>query len=109
LEPGELLRRVLIPGENLKWKINYKRFGIAASDPALAIVVTAYNSVEKKLRLVIAASVSAPILLEFEGDLETNVNYVSSLINIDFIEDMRASAVYRREITQVLIKQCLEQ
>ncbi|MEL6460613.1 MAG: FAD binding domain-containing protein [Cyanobacteria bacterium J06621_15] len=109
LQSGELLRRVLISGENLKWQVNYKRFGIAASDPALAIVVTAYNSVAKKLRLVIAASVAAPILLEFEGNLETNFNYISSLKNIDFIEDMRASAVYRREITQVLIKQCLEQ
>ncbi|MEL7245609.1 MAG: FAD binding domain-containing protein [Cyanobacteria bacterium J06573_2] len=109
LQSGELLRRVLIPVENLKWKVNYKRFGIAASDPALAIVVGAYNSVAKKLRLVIAASVAAPILLEFEGDLETNFNYVSCLRNIDFIEDMRASAVYRREITQVLIKQSLKE
>ena len=67
LQSGELLRRVLIPVENLKWQVDYKRFGIAASDPALAIVVSAYNSVIKKLRLVIAASVIAPVLLEFEG------------------------------------------
>ncbi|MEM6401765.1 MAG: FAD binding domain-containing protein [Cyanobacteria bacterium P01_D01_bin.116] len=105
---GELLRRVLIPVENLKWKVNYKRFGITASDPALAIVVNAYNSVTKKLRLVISASVAAPVLLEFEGDLETSFNYVAYLENMDFIEDSRASAVYRREITQVLIKRCLE-
>lgn len=113
LQSGELLRRVLIPVENLKWKVDYKRFGIAASDPALAIVVSAYNSVEKKLRLVIAASVIAPVLLEFEGDLETSLNcgfnYVASLENINFIEDVKASAVYRREITRILIKQCLEQ
>ncbi|MDY6901558.1 MAG: FAD binding domain-containing protein [Cyanobacteriota bacterium] len=105
LQSGELLRRVLIPVENLKWQVDYKRFGIAASDPALAIVVSAYNSVAKKMRLVIAASVSAPVLLEFEGDSKTNFNYVSSLRNMNFIEDVRASAVYRREITQVLIKQ----
>jgi len=108
LQSGELLRRVFIPIENMKWKVDYKRFGIAASDPALAIVVSAYNPVVKKLRLVIGASVAAPVLLEFEGDLETSLNYVASLRNIDFIEDARASAVYRREITQVLIKQCLE-
>lgn len=109
LQSGELLRRVLIPVENLKWQVDYKRFGIAASDPALAIVVSAYNSVAKKMRLVIAASVNAPVLLEFEGDLNTSLNcsfnYVASLENIDFIEDIRASAVYRREITRVLIKQ----
>ncbi len=109
LQSGELLRRVLIPVENLKWQVDYKRFGIAASDPALAIIVSAYNSVSKKLRLVLAASVNTPILLKFEGDLERNLNYISSLKNVDFIEDERASAVYRREITQVLIKQCLKE
>ena len=109
LQSGELLRRVLIPVENLKWQVDYKRFGIAASDPALAIIVSAYNSVSKKLRLVLAASVNTPILLKFEGDLERNLNYISSLKNVDFIEDERASAVYRHEITQVLIKQSLKE
>ncbi|MEO1432669.1 MAG: FAD binding domain-containing protein [Cyanobacteria bacterium J06633_8] len=111
LQSGELLRRVLIPVENMKWQVDYKRFGIAASDPALAIVCGAYNSVGKNLRVVIGASIAAPVLLQFDGDLENkqNLNYIASLENIDFIEDTRASAVYRREITQVLIKQCLEQ
>ncbi len=105
LQSGELLRRVLIPVENMKWLVNYQRFGIAASDSALAIVVGAYNNANK-LRLAIAASVAAPVLLEFEADLETNLNYIAAL-DMDFIEDNRASAVYRREITQVLIKRCL--
>ena len=109
LQSGELLRRVLIPVENMKWQVDYQRFGIAASDTALAIVVGAYNSTAKKLRLVIGASVAAPILFEFEGDLEKNFNYIASLKNLDFIEDAKASAVYRREITQILIKQSLNQ
>ncbi|AFY54707.1 aerobic-type carbon monoxide dehydrogenase, middle subunit CoxM/CutM-like protein [Rivularia sp. PCC 7116] len=111
LQSGELLRRILIPVENMKWQVNYKRFGIAASDSALAIVCGAYNSVAKNLRVVIGASVAAPVLLQLDGDLEhkNNLNYIASLENIDFIEDTRASAVYRREITQVLIKQCFEQ
>jgi CO/xanthine dehydrogenase FAD-binding subunit len=93
----------------MKWQVDYKRFGIAASDTALAIVVGAYNSTAKKLRIVIAASVAAPVLLEFEADLNKNLNYVASLENIDFIEDAKASAVYRRQITQILIKQCFNQ
>lgn len=112
LQSGELLRRVLIPVENMKWQVDYQRFGISASDTALAIVVGAYNSLAKKLRLVIGASVAAPVLLEFEAGLNKNLNYlnyIASLENIDFIEDAKASSVYRREITRVLIKQCLNQ
>ena len=112
LQSGELLRRVLIPVENLKFKVNYQRFGIAASDPALTIVVSAYNSIVKQLRLVIAASVVKPVLLEFDCDLENNKNRKNIesknleqyLENIDFIEDARASAIYRQEITRVLIQ-----
>ncbi len=108
LKSGELLRRVLIPVENMRWQVDYKRFGIAASDPALAIVVGAYNQVAKKLRLVIGASVVAPRLLEFDGEVQTDFNYLASVENMDFIEDAKASAVYRRKITEVLIKRCLE-
>ncbi len=108
LKSGELLRRVLIPVENMKWQVDYQRFGIAASDSALAIVVGAYDSVAN-LRLVISASIAAPMLLEFESDLLDDLNYITSLENIDFIEDARASAVYRREITQILIKRCLKE
>lgn len=108
LQSGELLRRVLIPVKNMKWQVDYKRFGIAASDPALAIAVGAYNQVAKKLRLVIGASVAAPVLLELDGDVETGFSYDAFLENMDFIEDARAKAVYRREITQVLIRRCLE-
>ncbi|MEM9922912.1 MAG: FAD binding domain-containing protein [Cyanobacteria bacterium P01_D01_bin.50] len=108
LQSGELLRRVLIPVKNMKWQVDYKRFGIAASDPALAIAVGAYNQVAKKLRLVIGASVAAPVLLELDRDVETGFSYDAFLENMDFIEDARAKAVYRREITQVLIRRCLE-
>ena len=108
LESGELLQRVLIPVENLKWQVDYNRFGIAASDPALAIVVGAYNQVKNSLRLVIAASVAAPKLLEFDCNVERDLNYIAALENIHFIQDARGSAVYRHEITQVLMGKCLQ-
>jgi CO/xanthine dehydrogenase FAD-binding subunit len=98
LQPGEILRRVLIPLSHLQWQVNYQRFSIAATDPALAIVVTVKN--HQQIRCVIAASVPAPRLVEF-GNIEL-------LARENFIEDSRASANYRREITAVLIKRCLQ-
>jgi CO/xanthine dehydrogenase FAD-binding subunit len=104
LQPGEVLRRVLIPLDNLQWKVNYQRFSIATTDPALAIVVNAWNPISAKLRCVIGASVSAPYLLEFDN-VETF--HETSLQDINFIEDVRGSAVYRREITEILIRRSL--
>lgn len=101
LQPGEVLRRVLIPLDNLKWKISYQRFSFAASDPAYSIVVTAYNPHKQKFRVVIGASVAAPILLEFDGDGDVDME------NINFIGDVR-SAAYRREITTGLIRRSLD-
>lgn len=103
LKSGEVLRKVLIPLSSLIWKIDFQRFGIAASDPALAIVVTVSKSENSRI-LVISASVTAPLLLEFNGDIKV---LIDKLDNITFIDDARATAAYRREITQVLIKYSL--
>jgi len=94
LQPGEILRRVLIPLPHLQWQVNYQRFSIATTDPALAIVVTAKN--QQEIRCVIAASVVAPRLVQCENLNQEN-----------FIEDSKASANYRRHITEVLIQRSL--
>lgn len=104
LQPGEVLRRILIPLANLQWKVNYQRFGIAASDPALVIVVSAVNQLTGKLRLVIGASVPAPLFWEFD-DIE--MKNLAFLEDVNFIEDAKGSAIYRREITEVLIRRSL--
>jgi CO/xanthine dehydrogenase FAD-binding subunit len=101
LEPGEVLRRVLIPLSSLTWKIDFQRFGIANSDLALAIVVCAFDNINSRMKFVIGASVASPLLLEFNGNM---TSLTSNLENISFIDDTRASAIYRREITRVLIK-----
>ncbi|OUL36178.1 carbon monoxide dehydrogenase [Nostoc sp. T09] len=106
LQPGEILRRVLIPLPNLTWQVNYQRMSIAATDPALAIVVTAKTP--QQIRCVIAASVVAPRLLEFESIEVLENQYISLLEKENFIEDARASANYRREMTAVLIKRSLQ-
>ncbi|MDM9385153.1 FAD binding domain-containing protein [Chlorogloeopsis sp. ULAP01] len=107
LQPQEILRRVLIPVENLKWQVNYQRIGIAASDPALAIVVSACNPDNLQLRCALAASVSAPMLLNLHD--EQKIQDFRFLQGINFIDDAKASSVYRREVTQVLIKRSLQQ
>lgn len=106
LQPGEILRRILIPLPNLTWQVNYQRFSIAATDPALAIVVTVKNY--QQIRCAIAASVPAPRLLEFDNIELLAREYSTLLERENFIEDSRASANYRREITAVLIKRTLE-
>ncbi|AFY34277.1 xanthine dehydrogenase family protein subunit M [Calothrix sp. PCC 7507] len=102
LQPGDILRRVLIPLSNLKWQVSYQRFSLAATDPALAIVVIVRN--HQHIRCVIAASVATPYLIEC---LETE--FMASLEGVNFIEDTKSSAIYRREITAVLIKKALQQ
>ena len=99
LQPGEVLRRVLIPLENLKWKVSYQRFSFAATDPAYSIVVSAYNPSEQKFRVAIGASVEAPILLDFDADADMQ--------NVNFLADA-TSAAYRREITAVLVTRSLD-
>lgn len=105
LKPGEIFRRVLIPLSNLKGQIDYQRFSIAATDPALAIVVTASN--DQQVRCVIAASVAAPRLLEFENLDTAEKQYIAYLENENFLTDAKASATYRQELTKVLIKRSL--
>ncbi|BAY21084.1 oxidoreductase, molybdopterin-binding subunit [Calothrix sp. NIES-2100] len=105
LQPGEILKRVLIPLSHLTWQVNYQRLSIAATDPALAIVVTAQH--QQQVRCVIAASVTAPRLLEFENRETLAREYITSLAKENFIDDGRASANYRREITAVLIQRTI--
>jgi CO/xanthine dehydrogenase FAD-binding subunit len=59
-----------------------------------------------QLRCAIAASVPAPRLLELKT-VETL--HATSLQDIDFIDNAKASATYRREVTQVLIRRSLQQ
>ncbi len=88
LESGEVLRRVLIPLSALMWKVDFLRFGIAASDPALGIVVGVCDGVSR-VRFVVGASVSAPLVVDFQGDIAV----LDKLDNVNFIDDVRGSAI----------------
>lgn len=106
LQPGEILRRILIPLSHLKWQVNYQHFSLATTDSALAIVVLARN--DQQVHCVIGASVAAPRLLECENIETAQRQLITSLDNENFIADAKASADYRREITAILIKRSLE-
>lgn len=107
LQPGEVLRRVQIPYASLRWRVNYQRIGIAATDPALAIAVAAYNPQTPQVRFGLNAALAAPRLLEF-SHVPTAAELTESLLGLPWLEDGRASAQYRQQMTAVLMRRSLE-
>lgn len=105
LQSSEVLRRVIIPSRNLNWKTNFQRAGIAASDPALAMVAAALNPEQRSLRFVLAACSPAPVLLEFDT-IPTQTELLQTLeeANLNWLEDYRASAAYRKHLAQILLQ-----
>ena len=106
LQSGEVLRKVVIPANYLQWQISYDRFGIAATDPALAIVVVAYHAPSQRVRIGIGASVPAPKLLEF--DFVPDEQQLDAVMELDWLEDARASSAYRCHLTKVLVERSLK-
>lgn len=106
LQPGEVLRRIWIPQSSLVWQTQVQRLGIAATDPALSLVMAAHNPISSALRVALGACVPAPVLLEFSHP-PTNEELAQSLQSIGWLQDARASAVYRQQATTVLIQRSL--
>ena len=68
LQPGEVLRSVKIPGENLtEWQTSFKRMAVCTAGYAIAIVVTAYHPPTGQVRFGVGGSVPSPCLVEFES------------------------------------------
>lgn len=107
LQPGEVLRRVRIPKSSLTWQVDFQRLGIAATDPALSIVVGAYNPAADLVRFGLAGCVAAPKLLEFSAI--PNSGSLEAALPLDqIVQDARASAYYRLQITQTLMQRFLQ-
>jgi len=106
LKAGEVLRRVLIPQANLFWETSFQRFGIAATDPALSLVVTAQEPQTLATRIGLGACLPAPCLLQFDRP-PTLAQVAESLRSLPWLDDMRASAAYRQHVTAVLIARAL--
>lgn len=109
LQPGEALRKILIPPTYLDWQVRFHRLGLQTTGYALAIVVTAYHPLTQQVRYAIGASTPAPHLLTFNRP-PTLTEIIQALNQIpDFITDDRASASYRQHITQVLMRRSLQE
>ncbi len=107
LQPGEVLRRIWISQSSLLWHSDFQRLGIAATDPALSLVVTACNPETAAVRISLGACVPAPHLLEFLHK-PTPEQVADALQSVNWLEDARASAFYRQQVTKVLIERTLK-
>lgn len=112
LQPGEVLRKIWIPQSNLEWLVNFKRIAITTAGYAASIVVTAYHPQSSQVRFGLGACVPAPRLIEFSSiptSAEISEALLSEISLSEFIEDDKASASYRRQVTQILMQRSLEE
>lgn len=106
LQPGEVLRKILIPQQSLESQINYQRICVATAGIAVSIVVTAYNPKISQVRFGLGACIPAPKVLEFDK-LPTSAEIDTAIEKLpiaDFIDDQIASASYRQYITKILMQ-----
>lgn len=112
LQPGEVLRKILIPQRSLAWQINYQRICVATAGIAVSIVVAAYNPKTSQVRFGLGACLPAPKLLEFDKmptSAEITAVVEAQLPVEDLIADQIASASYRQHITKVLMQRSLSE
>ncbi|OKH38983.1 carbon monoxide dehydrogenase [[Phormidium ambiguum] IAM M-71] len=110
LKPGEVLRKIFIPKENLELQINYQRICVATAGLAVSIVVAAYNPNTQKIRFGISGCVPSPKFIEFaqipsKTEIIEKLNTTIPLTN--YLNDTTASNTYRQHITQILIDRSL--
>ncbi|MBD3885608.1 FAD binding domain-containing protein [Phormidium tenue FACHB-886] len=112
LNPGDVLRKIWIANDNLKWRVNYQRICVASAGVAIATVVGAYNPETSQLRFGIGASIPAPQLIEFDHlpTVETLTQTLDEQIPItNYFSDVSASAAYRHHVTKVLLRRSLQE
>ena len=110
LKPGEVLRRIWIPQEQLTWRVNYRRICVATAGLAVSIVVAAYNPSTGQVRFGVGGGVPSPRLIECASvpPLTELGELLDKAIPLsDFLENAQASAVYRRHVIQVLMGRAL--
>lgn len=112
LQPGEALRKIWIPAENLNWRVSFQRMCVATAGAAIAIVATAYNPSTQAVRFAIGACLPAPRLLEFPtppSAAEIATALQTQLPVEWLINSPVASAAYRHEMTQVMMARSLQE
>jgi len=111
LNPGEVLRKIFIPKENLELQVNYQRTCLTSAGLAISIVVNAYNLNTQKIKFAISGCIPSPKLIEFAQiptitEITQKLNDTIPLTN--YLNNTTASNTYRQHITQTLMKRSLK-
>lgn len=111
LKPGEVLRKIFIPKENLELQTNYQRICLSSAGLAISTVVAAYNPNTQKIKFAISGCIPSPKLIEFPQiptitEITQKLNQTIPLTN--YLNDTTASNTYRQHITEILMKRSLQ-
>ncbi|MFB2934424.1 xanthine dehydrogenase family protein subunit M [Aerosakkonemataceae cyanobacterium BLCC-F154] len=111
LKPGEVLRKIFIPKENLELQTNYQRICLTSAGLAISTVVAAYNPNTQKIKFAISGCIPSPKLIEFpqiptQTEITQKLNETIPLTN--YLNDTTVSNTYRQHITQILMKRSLQ-
>ncbi|PSN11984.1 carbon monoxide dehydrogenase [filamentous cyanobacterium CCP5] len=109
LEPGEVMRRILIPTDFLTWEVCYRRLCLASAGIAVAIAVAARNPAREQMRYAIGGGLPAPVLLELGAEEVSFGAVLDDVIPRDrWLDNVTGGADYRRAMTAVLMGQCFD-
>lgn len=110
LQPGEGLRRIWILQTTLRSPATFQRIGVAATDPALSLVAGWFDLQTGQVRFGLGACFPAARSLTF-SHLPTRKQIGEALqdASLPWLEDFRASALYRQQVTKVLIERSVQQ
>ena len=113
IQPGEIVKSIIIPSSSLSLRTAfYKIQRIRGHDLALLSVAGAYSPEQGEFRIAVGSAAPIPILTPPIQDIDpaSNIDTVGNRLAekalpfINPIDDVRASAKYRREMTIVLCK-----
>ncbi|MGJ3242783.1 MAG: FAD binding domain-containing protein [Opitutales bacterium] len=111
LKQGDLLRSIRLEAESLYAPVHFRAVGYGGYGPPVALAAST-RLASGNIRLVIAASVAAPILLEWETVPTGKAPLVAALdraIPDDlWIEDPLSPAVYRRARSRQLAEEVMQ-
>ena len=113
LQPGDLVKSIVIPSSSLSFRTAFFKIQrIRGHDLALLSLAGAYSPEEGEFRIAVGSAAPTPVLAPPIKDISptSNIDDVGNglaekvLPFICPIDDVRASATYRREMTKVLCK-----
>jgi CO/xanthine dehydrogenase FAD-binding subunit len=108
LRVGEVMRQIHVPLSFLQWESRFDRIGVTATDPALAMVVTACSLDRTCWRFGLNAGVLLPLLLQYDHPPDPEAMLADLERLPHWLEDQRASAGYRRHLTWIMMQRAIE-